>query len=93
MSYSVDETAQTFTDKTNFVLFHPRQNLFDKGNLSIKFNNKKLKPVDYVKYLGMYLDKRLSRDMHIDQLRVKLSRVNGIRSKCFFVNFKNRLIY
>ena len=29
------------TDKINFVLFHSRQNLFDKGNLSIKFNNKK----------------------------------------------------
>ena len=28
------------TDKTNFVLFHSRQNLFHKGNLSIKFNNK-----------------------------------------------------
>ena len=69
------------TDKTNFVLFHSRLNLFDKGNLSIKFNNKKLKPVDYVKYLGMYLDKHLSWDMHINQLSVKLSRVNGIVSK------------
>ena len=30
------------TDKTNFVLFHSRQNLFDKGNLSTKFNYKKI---------------------------------------------------
>ena len=36
------------TDKTNFVPFHSRQNLFDKCNLSIKFNNKTLKPVAYV---------------------------------------------
>ena len=70
-----------FTGKTNFVLFHSRQNLFDKVNLSIKFNNKKLKPVDYVKYLGMYLDKHLSWDMHINQFSVKLNRVNGILSK------------
>ena len=33
------------TDKTNFILFH--------GNLSIKFNNKK---IDNVKYLSMHLD-------------------------------------
>ena len=69
------------TDKTNFVLFHSGQNLFVKGNQSIKFINKKLKPVDYVKYLGMYLDKHLSWDMHINQLSVKLNRVNGILSK------------
>ena len=56
------------TDKTNFVLFRSRQNLFDKGNLSIKFNNKKLKSVDYVNYLSW--------DMHINQLSV-----NGILSK------------
>ena len=37
------------TDKTNFVLFHSRQHLFDKCNLSIKLNNKQLNPVDYVK--------------------------------------------
>ena len=69
------------TDKTNFVLFHSRQNLFDKGNLSIKFNNKKLKLVDCVKYLGMYSDKHLSWDMYINQFSVKLSRVNGILSE------------
>ena len=69
------------TDKTNFVLFHSRQNLFDKGNLSIKFNNKKLKPVDYVKYLDVCRDKHLSWDRHIIQLSVELSRVNGILSK------------
>ena len=61
------------TDKTNFVLFYSRQNLFDMGNLSIKFNNNKLKPIDYVKYLGMYLDKRLSWYMHINQLALNLA--------------------
>ena len=71
--------------KTSLVLFHSRQNLYDKGNLSIKFINKKLKPVDHVKYLGMYLDKYLSWDMYIKQLGfklgLKLGRANGIISK------------
>ena len=49
--------------------------------ISIKFDNKKLIPVDNTKYLGMYIDKYLSWTCHIQQLSKKLSRANGILSK------------
>ena len=53
--------------------------MLDLKNCSIKLNGKKL--LDFVKYLGIYLDKHLSWDYHISQLSKKLSRSNGILSK------------
>ena len=44
-------------------------------------NSMALKSVKYVKYLGMFIDKHLSWNMHILQLSKKLSRANGILSK------------
>ena len=44
-------------------------------------NGVKLTPVDYIKYLGMYLDKYLDWSHHIEELSKKLSRGNGILSK------------
>ena len=44
-------------------------------------NGFKLKPVDYIKYLGMYIDKHLNWNQHIDELTKKLNRANGILSK------------
>ena len=51
-------------------------------NVSIKLNRRvKLTPVNQVKYLGMYIDKNLSWNFHINELSKKLSRANGILSK------------
>ena len=51
-------------------------------NASIKLNRRaKLTPVNQVKYLGMYIDKYLSWNFHINELSKKLSRANGILSK------------
>ena len=69
------------TDKTKLIIFHSRHKSFDKDSLSIKFNGKKLIPVNFVKYLGMFLDNHLSWDYHINQLSKKLSRANGILAK------------
>ena len=52
-----------------------------QSEVSIKLNDKKLAPVDSVKYLGMYIDKHLCWDTHIFHLSKKLSRANGILSK------------
>ena len=68
------------TKKTHLILFHSRQNILNKDNISVKINNKRLKLVDHIKYLGIYLDKHLSWDGHIKQLSSKLSRANDILS-------------
>ena len=44
-------------------------------------NELKLTPVDYMKYLGMYIDKFLNWNVHLEELGKKLSRGNGIISK------------
>ena len=41
----------------------------------------KLIPVEYIKYLGMYIDIFLDWNLHITELRKKLGRANGILSK------------
>ena len=66
--------------KTELILFHSTRHPIDTL-ISIKLDGKRLVPVDYVKYLGMYIDKRLDWDVHIHHMCKKLSRANGILSK------------
>ena len=68
------------TGITELIFFHSRQHPLNY-DISIKFNGVKLTHVDYVKYLGMYIDKYLSWNFHVLQLSMKLSRANGILSK------------
>ena len=68
-------------DKTQLIFFHSKQHILNYDEISIKFHGNKLLPVDNIKYLGMYIDKYLSWDYHIQQLSKKLSRANGILSK------------
>ena len=69
------------SDKTKLIIFHSKQKTLDTRMVSIKLNGKKLKLEDNVKYLGMFLDKHLTWEFHINQLSKKLSRANGIISK------------
>ena len=69
------------TSKTELIFFHSRRHPLNYDDISIKFNNQKLSPVDHVKYLGMYIDKYLNWNLHIQELSKKLSRANGILSK------------
>ena len=61
-------------------MFHSTRHPIDTL-ISIKLDGKRLVPVDYVRYLGMYIDKRLDWDVHIHHMCKKLSRANGILSK------------
>ena len=68
-------------DKTKLIILHSKQEKINIDNLVIKLNQSILIPCNYVKYLGVYIDKNLSWDIHTQQLRKKLSRANGILSK------------
>ena len=50
------------------LFFRSKQHSLDYENNSIKFNGVKLKPVEQVKYLGIYIDKYLSWNFHISQV-------------------------
>ena len=65
--------------KTELVLFkQPNKEL--NYDLKIKLDGKRLFPVKYVKYLGVFLDDNLSWGTHIDFVANKLRRANGILS-------------
>ena len=66
--------------KTESILFHSTRHPIDTV-ISIELDGKRLVSVDYVKYLGMYIDKRLDWDVQIHHMCKKLSRANVILSK------------
>ena len=51
-------------DKTKLIIFHSKQKKINIDNLVIKLNQSILIPCNYVKYLGAYIDKNLSWDIH-----------------------------
>ena len=67
--------------KTELIFFRSNHHPLDYDNIFIKLNGLRLKPVDFIKYLGMYIDKFLNWTTHFDELCKKLSRANGILSK------------
>ena len=69
------------TKKNELIFFRSKQHLLNYADITIKFNGIKLTPVDYVKYLGIFIDKYLSWNYHIMQLSKKLSIAIGILSK------------
>lgn len=67
-------------EKTNFVIFHPQQK---KPNctIEISINNKSIKEVNSLKYLGIIIDSNLNWKEHISAISSKISRSIGILSK------------
>ena len=63
-------------DKTNFVVFHPRQK---KSNycINLSINGKCIKEVNTVRYLGFYLDANLNWKSHIHHVAGKVKRSIG----------------
>ena len=67
--------------KTELIFFHSKFKELNFDQTYINFAGVRLTPVDFVKYLGMYIDKNLNWNHHISELSKKLSRANGILSK------------
>ena len=63
------------------IFFHSNRHALDYEKVYIKFNGLRLHPVDYIKYLGMFIDKYLNWNYHISNLCKQLSRANGVISK------------
>ena len=55
--------------------------VLDHHQFEPHINGIRLTPIDFVKYLGMFIDKFLNWNQHIHELRKKLSQANGILSK------------
>ena len=61
--------------KTNFVIFHP-SNKPVKKKITLKINGKAICEEEYVKYLGILVDSKLSWKYQIDNIAKKISRNN-----------------
>ena len=79
-------------DKSKLILFKSKRKIIPENSFSIKLNGHRLETTDNVKYLGLYLDKNLSFDYHINQLSKKLGRANGILAKLRHFTPKDTLI-
>ena len=66
-------------DKTELIYFHKAKNVIPSDN-KIKLNGKRL-PSMKIKYLGVYLDEKLSGESHCEEFIKKLNRANGMLAK------------
>ena len=75
-------------EKSNFVIFHPHQKKIEI-DVSLSINGRYLKKVDYIKYLGVFIDSHLSWKYQVDHIARKIKRGIGILSKLrHFLNIK-----
>ena len=65
--------------KTNFVIFTPPKK--PKINVTILINKEAIDEEQYVKYLGVLIDSKLTFKFHIDELKKKISRAIGVLYK------------
>ena len=73
-------------NKSHFVIFSPRQKKMNYQPVIKIFDNNSqhriaLERKDYIKYLGVFLDKHLSWKPHIDYISLKISKTIGLISK------------
>jgi hypothetical protein len=73
--------------KTELLIFHHQRRQIDY-DIKIKIGGKRLFPSSSVKYLGVYIDSRLTWQTHIDFVCKKLTRANG--ALCKLRHFVNR---
>ena len=64
--------------KSNLIFFKVGNNQSADETIKIYIENQTLEPKDTAKYLGVYIDKGLSWDRHIENINSKLNRGIGI---------------
>ena len=64
--------------KTELIFFHRTGHPMRNYNFNIKINGHKIISLEYIKYLGIYLDSTLSGKQHCDLLSIKCRRANGM---------------
>ena len=67
--------------KTELIIFQRREGNPNNVKFRIKFIGLIIRPSDYIKYLGVYIDSNLSGKYHCKILHPKLSRACGMFSK------------
>ena len=72
--------------KTEIIIFWPKGKIITK-HLNFRICGQKINPVNRTKYLSIYLDKYLSWNSQLNQLKTKLSRGCGLLAKLhYYIN-------
>ena len=67
--------------KTNFIVINKHPHKVCSTSLTLTLSNISLKRVKLVKYLGIYIDEKLSWEVHIQNLSLHLARCSGLFCK------------
>lgn len=78
--------------KSNFIFFHSRRHKQNQSKPMKAFDDLKLKGQDSFKYLGLYMDKHLNFQKHIEHIRRKIRSMIGILYKIRCYTPKNILM-
>ena len=86
------------TSKTNFLIFHPYQKRDTYHPNLYMFDNEKnrnvtLESKNYIKYLGVLIDKNLTWKYHINAVTAKISKTIGLISKLHHFIPRHILLY
>lgn len=66
------------TNKTNYMIFGTKYVEQSDPNLKLNYRNEEITKVQNIKFLGIYLDEKLSWNYQINDLCLKLSKKAGI---------------
>ena len=82
------------TQKTNFVIFKPRQKKFN-SSISLSFGGKPLQQSNITKFLGVYIDDHLTWKHHISYVCKQIAKSIGIifRSRFFLSSTTKLTLY
>ena len=68
------------TKKTEIVLFRAQKTI-TKKNMNFRISGQKVNIMKETKYLGMIMDEHLTFKNHMDTVKLKLNRANGLLAK------------
>ena len=64
--------------KTSLIIFNKQPNKTCDYKFKLKINNNLIKRVNFIKYLGVLIDSKLSWSEHVDYLNLQLARYSGL---------------
>ena len=79
-----------YANKTELIIFGPKNKSITK-QLNLRISGQKINTVNKAKYLGIYLDKYLTWNFQLNQIKIKLSRSCGLLAKLRY-NVKTELL-
>ena len=81
ISNCAENSKMEFNEQKSKTMLITRKKRPDKTNISIYLNNKQLKEVDKIKYLGIVLDKKYTFNHHIDYISEKCKKLIHVLSR------------